>query len=260
MRPLPGHQTQGSHHRAKHMGQRRGLTEAWNRADGARGQQSVREGRGCPAQSMGKKPGKEAVKEPLATSCPVQPQWDDILYCTDARHGAMPGVQRQKKAASGCSPVKRSGQSSRRGFQYTQMQLSWQGENAVNCRPAAWQACCGCLAKPGCFPVGAQSGRVWQAEMRPSLTRAAKAKEGSEARTGSGGPHGQACLTLLLKRTGVLWPKRKSGLCLTNRQRAQKKSGVLAPGLGVPIPVTAAPDSTFFFCPSRERATGWRAG
>ena len=63
--------------------------------------------------------------------------------------------------------------------------------------------------------------------MQPSLTRAARAKEGSEARTGSGGPHGQACLTLLRKRTGVLWPNRKSGLCLTNRQRAQKKSGVL---------------------------------
>ena len=139
---------------------------------------------------MEKKLGKEAVKEPLATSCSVQPQRDDFLYCRDARHGAMSGVQRQKKAASGCSPVIRSGQSSRRGFQNAQTQLSWQGENAVNCRPAAWQAYYGCLAKPSFLSVGAQGGRAWQAEMRPRLTRAAKAKEGSEARTGGGGPHG----------------------------------------------------------------------
>ena len=165
-----------------------------------------RRGRGCPARSMGQKLGRAAVKEPLATSCSVQLQRDDILYCTDARNGAMPGVQRQKKAASGCSPVKTSGQSSRRGFQNAQTQLRWQDENAVNRRPAAWQAYYGCLAKPSFLSVGAQGGRAWQAEMRPRLTRAAKAKEGSEARTGSGGPHGQACVTLLLKRTGVLWP------------------------------------------------------
>ncbi|OLP90544.1 hypothetical protein AK812_SmicGene27904 [Symbiodinium microadriaticum] len=87
------------------MGQRR-LTKAWQRADGARGQQSVGEGRGCPAQSMEKKLGKEAVKA---------------------------------RRYVGRAKAKEGGQ---------RVQPSYKG------------------------------GRAWQAEMRPRLTRAAKAKDG----------------------------------------------------------------------------------
>ena len=56
---------------------------------------AISSGEGLSGTVNGEKLGKEDVKEPLATSCPVQPQRDDILCCTDARHGAMPGVQNQ---------------------------------------------------------------------------------------------------------------------------------------------------------------------
>ena len=97
-------------HRTLHMGRRRGLTRAWKGVDGARGQQSVREGRGCPAQSRRKK-----TKEGGAEGTPLR---HAFLFSRRRRISCIVQIQctalcwackKEKKAASGCSPFKKSG-------------------------------------------------------------------------------------------------------------------------------------------------------